>query len=183
MASASADTLRLVSARLFGATNKVLNLNKYHEVQYGDQSLSLMNTLSSLIYKTPSLLTTKSSNNPSLGSKFLYKILYASQTNDEFLQISLSRKSLSIKGSLSFLPQNYLGGKVSISSNFYFTMSHKTQQSTKGLGVNINQDTLYPLRPVAAGSFSGLTLDQSLVAWPRPYGGQARLSVFTRHML
>ena len=169
--------------RLFGATNKVLNLNKYHEVQYGDQSLFLMNTLSSLVYKTPSLLATKSSNNPSLGSKFLYKILYASQTNDEFLQISLLRQSLSIKGSIGFSPQYYLGGKVSISSKFYFVMSHKTQQSTNRLGININQDTLYPLRPVAAGSFSGLTLDQSLVAWPRPYGGQARLSVFTRHML
>ena len=142
-----------------------------------------MNTLSSLIYRTPLLLTTKSLNNPSLGSKFLYKILYASQTNDVFLQISLLRQSLSIKGSLSFLPQYYLDGKVSISSKFYFAMSHKTQQSTKGLGININHDTLYPLRPVAAGSFSGLTLDQSLVAWPRPYGGQARLLVFTRHML
>ena len=123
MASASADTLRLVSAPL-GATNKVLNLNKYHEVQYGDQSLCIKNTLSLSIYKTPSLLTTKSSNNPSLGSKFLYKILYASQTNDEFLQISLLRQSLSIKGSLSFLPQYYLSGKVSISSKFYFAMSH-----------------------------------------------------------
>ena len=99
-----------------------------------------MNTLSLLIYKTPSLLMTKSSNNPSLGSKFLYKILYASQTNDRFLQISLLRQSLSIKGSLSVLPQYYFSGKVSISSNFYFAMSHKTQQSTKGLGVNINQD-------------------------------------------
>ena len=104
-----------LEVRLFGATNKVLNLNKYQEVQYGDQSLFLMNTLSSLVYKTPSLLTTKSSNNPSLGSKFLYKILYASQTNDEFLQISLLRQSLSIKGSLSFSPQYYLDGKVSIS--------------------------------------------------------------------
>ena len=169
--------------RLFGATNKVLNLNKYHEVQYGDQSLSLMNTLSSLIYKTPSLLTTKSSNNPSLGSKFLYKILYASQTNDEFLQISLLRQSLSIKGSLSFLPQYYLDGKVSISSNFYFAMSHKTQQSTKCLGVNINQDTLFTHCALWQQVLSLALCWTSLVAWPRPYGGQARLSVFTRHIL
>ena len=170
--------------RLFGATNKVLNLNKYHEVQYGDQSLCIKNTLSLSIYKTPSLLATKSSNNPSLGSKFLYKILYASQTNDEFLQISPLRQSLSIKGSLSFLT-----AILFTRQSFYIfklLLRHVTLNTTKHKGSWRKYKPRRRLFTHCALWQQVLSLAlcwTSLVTWPRPYGGQARLSVFTRHML